>query len=219
MIKGLIFDLDQTLIDRKSTMGSFLAQQYERYQHLILSSPTEFIETVLIKQKNGYEDKLIAYQTACAELGEKENLPQLLLLDMQKHYGLNARLFKGTLPVLTTLSESYKTRLITNGRTNLQTSKIKSAGIYNLFDCIIISESAGVKKPDSAIFFACLDELKLSPEESVYIGDNPQNDIAPAAAIGMYSVWFENEYYDRPKQCDASITELHELLKLLPLFG
>jgi len=67
-MKALIFDLDETLIDRSKTMSLFLRVQYERFVVLGSVSVDNFVVSVLKYQKNGYEDKHVAYQLACSEL-------------------------------------------------------------------------------------------------------------------------------------------------------
>jgi putative hydrolase of the HAD superfamily len=43
-------------------------------------------------------------------------------------------------------------------------------------------------KPDGRAFDALVDALEIPPEQFVYVGDHPENDVAGAAAAGMTSV-------------------------------
>lgn len=51
------------------------------------------------------------------------------------------------------------------------------------------STTWGVAKPDPAFFTKMVEELGLSPEEVVYVGDRLDNDVLPAQAIGMHAVF------------------------------
>ncbi|PTF51323.1 HAD family hydrolase, partial [Staphylococcus cohnii] len=58
------------------------------------------------------------------------------------------------------------------------------------------------------------------PEETMYVGDDPLNDVAPARAMGMISVWFKDEDAEiepLPEEVDFTITTLEELLTILPM--
>lgn len=70
------------------------------------------------------------------------------------------------------------TGLITDGRSHTQRNKLKSLGLQNYFDEVLISEEFGSEKPDPGTFEYIQD--KLEGEGYIYIGDNIQKDfIAP----------------------------------------
>ena len=65
-----------------------------------------------------------------------------------------------------------------------------------------------------------LEQLDTKPEETMYVGDDALNDVAPARAMGMVSVWFKEEDAELeplPEEVDYTITTLEELLQILPL--
>ena len=47
-----------------------------------------------------------------------------------------------------------------------------------------------------------IDQLGVLPEQIMYVGDDALNDVAPARAMGMVSVWYKQE--------DAEIEPLEE---------
>ena len=69
-MKAIIFDLDETLVDRSATVTAFLENQHERFRNRLSSPKTSFVRTVLRHQNNGYADKRVAYGDACEELNE-----------------------------------------------------------------------------------------------------------------------------------------------------
>ena len=70
--------------------------------------------------------------------------------------------------------------LITNGAVDSQQPKIDGLGIARYFDTMLISEAEGVAKPDAEIFRRATDNLGVSPDQAVMIGDNPEADIRGA---------------------------------------
>ena len=195
-MQSLIFDLDETLIDRTETMRLFLANQYLRFANFIEATKEDYITSVLHHQKNGYENKHTAYKLACAELINNETIADDLFTDFKDKYGFEAILFTGVKEVLERLSKKFTLGLVTNGRERCQNAKIDFVGIRPFFKSIKISESFGVKKPDQSIFESCLAELGSDPSSCVCIGDNPANDLFPAKNIGMKTIWVINDNFE-----------------------
>ena len=54
---------------------------------------------------------------------------------------------------------------------------------------IFISDQVGISKPNPKLYQVALRELGLPPGEVMYVGDNPEHDIAPPKSIGMKTVW------------------------------
>ena len=86
--------------------------------------------------------------------------------------------------------------------------KIAACGFAPLLDAVIISEEAGVTKPDPRIFNLALDALGRSPEDAVMIGDAWDTDIAGAQAAGIRPIWFNRFGAASP---DPSVTEIRAL--------
>lgn len=66
---------------------------------------------------------------------------------------------------------------------------LERTGLAEYFDLIGISIEMDVEKPDPAFFHALLSEADCRPAEAVMVGDRIDNDIAPAKAVGMATVW------------------------------
>jgi len=67
MIKAILFDLDETLVDRSGMMRLFLAEQYQHFEELHRYDKKSFIDSCLVFQRNGYADKYDAYSATLAE--------------------------------------------------------------------------------------------------------------------------------------------------------
>lgn len=190
-------------------MRRFLQAQHARLGALKSSADT-YTSEVLLAQNNGYRDKLEAYQLAFAKLGETASA-QLYCTDLEENYGSGAILFEGVEPMLQRLAVSANLGLVSNGRDKAQRAKLKSTGIGQYFQSIVISESFGAKKPDKSLFLHALAELKATAEQSVFIGDHPDNDLKPAQELGMKTVWVKNNNYAEPDFVDAVVDSAMEV--------
>ena len=52
-------------------------------------------------------------------------------------------------------------------------------------DLIVTSAEWGVAKPQPEFFHRVLEEARAAPDETLYVGDHPANDIFPAKAAGL----------------------------------
>ncbi|MCX5211897.1 HAD family hydrolase [Kitasatospora sp. NBC_00240] len=80
--------------------------------------------------------------------------------------------------------------ILSNGVTDVQRAKIRSAGIHHHVDAVCISEEAGARKPDPAIFRIAAERCghPLTPSTWM-VGNNPATDITGATAAGIRSLW------------------------------
>jgi len=63
----------------------------------------------------------------------------------------------------------------------------RSAGVMALFDVIVESSKAGVRKPDPRIYLMACEQLNVAPAACVYLDDLGVN-CKPAAALGMAAI-------------------------------
>ena len=74
----------------------------------------------------------------------------------------------------------------------------------------------GFEKPDPRIFRLAMERAGVEPGRSVYVGDNPEFDVEPAMAVGMFPVLIDrrDRYPDAPGARIASLEELPDVLGL-----
>jgi putative hydrolase of the HAD superfamily len=62
---------------------------------------------------------------------------------------------------------------------------LRTAGLEEFFDHIVISSEVGQQKPDRAIFHTALAQAGVTPEECFYVGDNYYDDALGCREVGM----------------------------------
>jgi putative hydrolase of the HAD superfamily len=110
--------------------------------------------------------------------------------------------------------KSLKLGIITNGKGQFQMHSIKALGIEGYFDMILISEWEGISKPDPRLFQKAMDHLNVLPNESVFVGDHPINDIQAARNVGMKTIWKKDAIY-QSANADFVIEELKEITNII----
>jgi putative hydrolase of the HAD superfamily len=93
---------------------------------------------------------------------------------------------------------------------------LEQLGVRDHFDVRVISGVEGLEKPDPRIFELAMERAGVAAGESVYVGDNPEFDVDPALALGMFPVLIDRrERY--PEATVARIATLDELPDVLGL--
>lgn len=100
------------------------------------------------------------------------------------------RLIDGAIELLEYLRPKYNMYILSNGFKELQSHKMRTAGIDKYFDALILSEDIGVNKPNRELYEYALEKTGSKLEESIMIGDMFETDIAGAANIGMKQIYF-----------------------------
>ena len=83
---------------------------------------------------------------------------------------------------------------------------LQQAGLYDQFDCVVLSDQVGLVKPDTTIYQLTLDKLGLKAEECLYIDDLAKN-LIPAANLGMVTILASDDL-------DKTVTDIR--LSLMP---
>ncbi|MFD2132465.1 HAD family hydrolase [Pseudogracilibacillus auburnensis] len=91
---------------------------------------------------------------------------------------------------------------------------IKALGIKKYVDTILISEWEGIKKPDPKIFLKAIEKLHVEPNQCVFVGDHPENDIHAAKNVGMKSIWKRDYQWDHAN-ADYIIDDLLEVPNII----
>jgi putative hydrolase of the HAD superfamily len=67
-------------------------------------------------------------------------------------------------------------------------------GVADLFQSVLIPARVGYSKPDPRIFNDALESLGVRAAETVFVGDHPEIDLAPAAALGMACLQIDSAF-------------------------
>lgn len=79
--------------------------------------------------------------------------------------------------------------VVTNGDTETQEAKLRRTGLDQYLADWVISQEAGVRKPNPRIFAIAAERARMRLGGAWMVGDSPEADIGGAAAAGMRSVW------------------------------
>ena len=206
-IKGVIFDLDDTLYSEKEYVKSgykavsgYLGGEYEE------------------KLWSFFEEGKPAIDELLKELGHEDKKAEVL--EVYRSHKPAIHLYPGVAEMIETLKKrGIKVGIITDGRPEGQRKKLEALGL-DVDDVIITDELGGVqfRKPCDIAFRILATRWRLNPADVVYIGDNPTKDFQAPQQLGMNSLWFMNEdglYADTTGFDRWKISSLDELFSII----
>lgn len=209
-LKGIIFDLDDTLYSEKEyvksgfeKVGKFLDDE-EAVKQLwkFFQDGRPAIDSYLnLVGRNDLKDK-------CLEIYRNQK-PQIHL-----YPGVN-ELIKNF------ISRGIKVGIITDGRVEGQKRKIEALGLDKIIEDIIITDELGgpqFRKPNDIAFRIMQCRWRLPYEQIAYVGDNVVKDFQAAKQLGMIGVFLRNKdglYVSEKNDTEIqTINDLHQLLEL-----
>lgn len=212
MVEAITFDLWGTLIGETPESARKIKEARARNLYLLLQDqgyPGTIEEVEAASEQVG--ERLQAIWSRHEDVGPEEQVqllvealegawkaPQdrMLLANLEWAYVspvLKALpvLSPGAADLLNGLRGQYRLGLICNtGRTPGTMLKIvlQRLGILDHFDTLTFSDVLGIRKPDPQIFHLTLEQLKVSADRALHVGDDPSTDILGARAVGMWAV-------------------------------
>jgi HAD superfamily hydrolase (TIGR01549 family) len=234
MIKAVIFDFGQTLVD--SATGFRTAEkeaQDKLFTNLGLTVAEDFLAIYRRLRKEFHDRSNFSRNSLWQEVFYYYcvAVDTDLLVRWETEYWETVKnhtaLFPEVKAVLDDLRARYEIALITNTQ-GQKTTGAHRISLYpeleNFFKTIIVAGEGGTPtKPDPKPFHQCLDKLGILPAEAVYIGDDWRIDICGARDAGLHAIWLKHHSVRRnwPQVEDSVpvITSLEELLDLEELLA
>ncbi len=139
--------------------------------------------------------KMERFRRPLVEVGADEATARELSLAMDGEYlhelAVTGLTLPGTHSLLQHLRDNgIKIGILSNGFTEVQYDKLRSAEIDRLVDCVVLSDEIGINKPDRRIFDYALEKSGARLENCIMVGDNPDTDIAGAVNAGWQARLF-----------------------------
>ena len=213
MIKALIFDLDNTLIDRQKAFREMLVREFSK-----ITENSDLInkmtDDIISWDKNGEVSRDITFSMWKDKYNFQNPTPEQLSVSWSNESGKVAYLYPDVRETLTKLKDKYTIAVLSNGNKTSQRRKLETIAIYDLLDYSLISGEFEVNKPDPKIYHFVCKQLGLKPEECAYIGDNYRIDVEGSKNAGLYPI-----YVCRSKDvAETNVVTIKNISELLNIF-
>lgn len=223
MIKAVLFDFDETLQDRTLAFEGYMDTFFNEFLPDIKGEELEKRKEEMritgnggYVTHNGYASRDEWYEDLAKRWGWQEAPSGKELTNhYDTRFGDHNVIFPNAPVLMKELkSRGYTVGVITNGPSYLQNHKMDTSGLRQYCDIVVVSGDVGVHKPNPAIMKYTIDKLGLLPQECVYVGDHPVNDIKCALEAGMHAIrmnwgWFKD------KDLNKGVPVIEDILDVL----
>jgi HAD superfamily hydrolase (TIGR01549 family) len=219
-IQAILFDLDDTLFDhrlcaRTALLGlheaepCFLARPFSEFEQLHAGFLEELHRRVLSGELSIDEARRRRFRRLYDAIGESADDERVARAaeTYRDGYRRIRRQVAGAAELLQLVRARARVGIVSNNLLEEQQDKLRHCGLDGYIDVLVVSEEAGVSKPDPAIFEMALSRLECDPDAAVMIGDSWAADVIGALAAGIRPIWF-NPLGLPPPDPDAAVTEL-----------
>jgi putative hydrolase of the HAD superfamily len=203
MTRAVLFDLDDTLFDhrqcaRAALLGVRAAHaSFERHEAADMeASHARILEELHLDVMSGRRDldsaRIERFRRlyAWAGVDADADLAQRAAATYRQRYIEARAAVPGAAALLEAVRRHARVVVVSNNLLDEQQEKLRDCGLAEHVDALVVSEEAGVSKPDPRIFHIALERAGVSAREAVMVGDSWENDIEGARAVGMRAVWF-----------------------------
>ena len=126
----------------------------------------------------------------------------------------NYALFDDVAPALAELRGSGLTLGIVSNFEEWLERLLEQLGVADAFAVRVISGVEGLEKPDPRIYRIALERAGVAAEQAAFVGDSPEFDVDPPAALGMFPVLIDRRER-HPSFAGVRIRGLSELAGVL----
>ncbi len=220
MIKAVIFDLDNTLVD-------FMAMK----RQAVTAAITSMIDAGLTLTQAEVQSRIDAIYK---ERGiEFQNVFDQLLYDIFQKVDykiLSAGIIAYrrareaalvpyphvTMTLVELVKRGIRLAVVSDAPGREAWLRLCYLNFHYLFDHVVTFEDTGQHKPSPAPFLRALELLKVKPEETLMVGDWPERDMVGAAKVGITTVFAR--YGDTFGTVESNATyDVSDVAELLPI--
>ena len=220
-IKGVIFDLDNTLLDfmkmKEVAVKSAIKGMIEA--GLEIDEIESYKDIVSIYEEFGWENQKVFDVFLNKSIGYVDNkFLAAGIVAYRRAREANLLAYPNVNRTLVSLTKlGIKLAVVSDAPSREAWMRIYYLNLYHFFDAVITFDDSGERKPSSKPFEMALNKLQLKPEDSLMIGDWPDRDVVGAKQIGMRTAFavYGDTFGTNNSGADWDIQDVSEIITIV----
>mgnify|MGYP001363845352 CR=1 FL=1 len=221
MIKAVVFDLDNTLVDfmkmKRSSIDAAVYAMIDAGLNLSYEEIKSGIEKI-------YDEKGIEYQLVFDQLlldyaGKIDHkILSAGIVSYRKEREANLIPYPHvSLTLVKLIKMGIKLGIVSDAPAKEAWLRLSYLNLQHFFDHIITFEDTGERKPSPAPFKKMLNLLNVNPEEAIMVGDWAERDMVGAAKVGMKTAFarYGDAFATKVTNADYELKDIIELLDII----
>lgn len=221
MIKAVIFDLDNTLVD-------FMGMKRQAVEAAIQSMIDAGLglTTDEVRRRIGeiYKERGIEFQNVfdqlLYDLFQKVDYKILSAGIIAYRRAREAALVPYphvNMTLIGLLKRGIKLAVVSDAPAREAWLRLCSLNFHHLFDCVVTFGDTGERKPSPAPFRRAMEQLHVRPKEALMVGDWPERDVLGAAQLGMRTAFarYGDTFGTVESNADFDLSDISALLPIV----
>lgn len=225
-VSAVVFDLDDTLCRRDQDPGALYAEAFERAGVEPFGAPSDLWAALTGPPEPNAEHAYFAagYTVVAARHGRFDVDADALATALLSGIDHGAVSFTpGAQAALATAADRGHVGVLTNGPEWRQEPKLRTLNLFDAVDVVVYAGDMERRKPHADPFDRVCSLLETDADETLYVGDSLEHDVAGAQGAGLPVAWVPGPWTDHPVDDEgrpdprpfspehvlASLTEFH----------
>ena len=221
MIKAIIFDLDNTLLDFVK-MKQFAVKASIRAMNeagLNVDEESGYKDVMELYMTTGWENQLVFDDYLKQTTGEVSN--KILAAGVVAYRRAREATLLVYPNVNKTLIELLKAQIrlavVSDAPSREAWMRLYYLNLHHVFDPVLTFDDTGTRKPSPKPFKLALDKMNVGPDEALMIGDWPDRDVVGAKQIGMKTIFarYGDTFGTKESGADWDVNDIYEVVEII----
>ncbi|MED5265727.1 MAG: HAD-IIIA family hydrolase [Candidatus Neomarinimicrobiota bacterium] len=221
MIKAVIFDLDNTLLDfmkmKEYAVKAAIAGMIEA--GLDIDNEKSYNTIVSIYEKEGWENQQVFNYFLDKTVGEVNNkYLAAAIVAYRRAREANLLLYPNVNHTLVELMKmGIKLAVVSDAPSREAWMRIYYLNLHHHFDIVLTFDDTNARKPSPIPFQMALKELNTDPNETLMVGDWPERDVAGANNLGIRTIFarYGDSFDTVESGADWDINDVYEIVGIV----
>lgn len=221
MIKAVIFDIDNTLMDFMRMKRAAVDAAADAMIDAGLALPKlELVDKIFkIYWAEGIEDQNIFDKVLTKEFGQiNYKILAAGIIGYKRAKAGHMTLYPHVNMALTDLLKSGVRMGVVSDAPRLSVwMRIVGLGLHHYFEHVVTFDDTGEKKPSPKPFKKILSLMDVEPGSSIMVGDWAERDVKGAKALGMRTAWakYGNEFETMVSGADFELDDIYDIVGIV----
>ena len=221
MIKAVIFDLDNTLLDfmkmKEYAVKAAIAGMIEAGLDI---DPDESYKTIIgIYEKEGWENQQVFNKFLNKTIGEVNNKYLAAgIVAYRRAREANLLLYPNVNHTLVELIKmSVKLAVVSDAPSREAWMRIYYLNLHHHFDVVLTFDDTNARTPSPIPFEMALSQLNINHEEALMVGDWPERDVVGANKLGIRTIFarYGDSFGTVDSGADWDINDVYEIVGIV----
>jgi putative hydrolase of the HAD superfamily len=221
MIKAIIFDLDNTLLDfikmKQFAVQAAITAMIEA--GLEADEKKSYDAIIDLYMEKGWENQQVFNEFLMDTMGSVSN--KILAAGIVAY----RRAREATLLVYPNVNKTLfellkmgiKLAVVSDAPSREAWMRLYYLNLHHLFDLVLTFDDTNVRKPSPKPFQMAMDQLKITPDEALMIGDWPERDMVGASQLGIRTIFarYGDTFGTVESGADWDVNDIYELVGIV----